>query len=135
MAGSSMPGDWAELEREMSKLVAAEKRAVGDATRAMRDGVEVEYSAEFAAGRDPFGAPWKPTKKGGSPLIGPTLALANPQVSHSGDTVRVKPVRYWVFHQAGWGASQSERQILPYGPSKWDAPIQAGISRAVERLF
>lgn len=134
MAGSSMPGDWGELEREMNKLVAAEKRVVSDATRAMRDGVATEYTGEFAAGRDPFGAPWKPTQKGGSPLIGPTLALSNPQISVSGDTVRLKPVRYWVFHQAGWGKAP-ERQILPYGPSKWDAPIQAGISRAVERLF
>jgi len=127
----------------MDKLASAEKRGVGDATRAAREGVEAEYTGEFAAGRDPFGAPWKPTQRGNTPLIGPTLQLANAEISHdsvsAGGVVRVKPVRYWVFHQAGsdWGtgAGVPTRQILPYGPSKWDAPIQAGISRAVERLF
>lgn len=128
-----MTGDWGELERAMTGLLAAERSGHRDAVRAMGNGVDEQYAADFAGSRDPFGAPWKPTQKGGSPLIGPTLALANPDISLTANTVRVKPVSYWVFHQGGFGVP--ERQILPYGPSKWDAPIQAGISRAVERLF
>lgn len=133
MAGS-MTGDWAALEREMGRLVSAERRGIGDATRAAREGVEDQYRADFAGSRDPFGRAWAPTQRGNTPLIGPTLALANPEISHDstagGGVVRVKPVKYWVFHQGGIGVP--EREILPYGPSKWDAPIQRRIGDVIE---
>lgn len=102
-----------------------------DMHEAAADAVKPLVVADFKNSTDPYGAAWKPTKLGNSPLIGPTRDLST--------SVRVEPttdgfivmVTDWkaIFHQAGTKHIPA-RPMLPVGgkmPPAWRAAIERSV--------
>lgn len=129
MAGD-LVGDFARLRRLTSELSTIDRGAMAAATNAAKEGATEAYKGDFAAQRDPWGEAWEPTKLGKTPVLNSSGLLASSQATGSGGVIRIKPVRYWVFHQVGANGMR-RRAILPFSPSRWDTPIQAFIERAV----
>lgn len=130
-----LEGDWVGLREVIGRL--SKTRGLGRSlTEVAREGVAEQYTEDFASQRDPWGRGWAPTATGKTPvLIGPSLDLANPQVTGSNWTVKTKPVSYWVFHQMG-ANNMAERDVLPFQDgSLWDRPIQSQIERAIVEHF
>ena len=133
MSGEGISGDWPDLRRLIGQLERTGERVMSKATDAMMGEVVRQYHGDFVGARSPWGVPWAPTKLGGDTLL-KTNALANPQVSQTRGVVRLKPERYWIFHQAGT-ERMPERPVLAYGKTDWDPPIIHAIERAAERQF
>lgn len=128
MAG--VDGDWDKLSKLLDVLATPEV-AVRAAQKAAKAEVLDLYQKGFQAQVGPFGRPWGETP---NRLIKST-ALANPRIWATGNVVKLKPVRYWIFHQGGT-KHMAEHELLPYGDgSSWDGPIAAIIKKAVERHF
>jgi hypothetical protein len=130
-----LSGDDAKLARLVDRL----RRAPGlvrQATDAVRDGVAQEYRQDFTAARSPWGETWPARKdgSGGSPLQGPTGALAGAAPTASGGAVRLRPPRYWALHQIG-ANNMHQRAVLPFGPSNWDSPILSRVDGVVAEHF
>lgn len=129
--GFLLKGDWDRLGRAISQL----KREVGprvmfEATAEAKTGVFDQYQSDFSGHRDPWGNAWKPSRHS----MVRTSALANPTITTTTGKIRVKPERYWVFHQAGT-AKMPARPVFPYGASTWDRPIQSRIESVVSRYI
>lgn len=124
-----LDGDWAKLRRAIAEVAAVDRGFMAKATAAAEAGSEREYHGDFDAQRDPWGKSWPATATGKKPvLIGKTFELFNAQVSATTGTVRIKPPRYWVFHQVG-ANGMAERNVLPFSESRWDKPIQDDIEK------
>lgn len=125
----SLDGDWAKLKRAIAEVAAVDRTFMSKATAVAEVGSEREYHQDFDAQRDPWGKPWDATATGKKPvLIGKTFELYNAQVSATTGTVRIKPPRYWVFHQGGANGMAS-RSVLPFTESRWDKPIQTDLEK------
>lgn len=97
------------------------------ATKAAKAELFVQYQADFAGSRDPYGNRW-------TYRLYDTGALANPQITISGASIKIRPVKYWVFHQIG-SHGLHPNKVLPFGPSNWDYPTQAKIADVVIAHF
>ena len=131
----SLDGDWAKLKRAIAEVAAVDRGFMSKATVVAEVGSEREYHQDFDAQRDPWGKPWDATATGKKPvLIGKTFELYNAQVSATTGTVRIKPPRYWVFHQGGANGMVS-RSVLPFSESRWDKPIQNDLEKLLMSGF
>ncbi len=130
----SLEGDWARLRQLISELKGV-PGVMKDMTFTAGAGVDEQYKADFAASRDPWGDPWPALKAGGGkPLLGASEALSTTFPSTGRLVVRMKPPKYWVYHQVG-ANNMHQRAVLPFSASKWDAPIQAKLAERVMSHF
>ena len=78
-------------------------------------------------GCDPYGAAWQKTKRGNSPLKGPSGALlSGTQVVPNGKSVKVlNNIPYAIYHQDG-GAKLAQRKVVPDvgWPVSWEGPAK-----------
>jgi hypothetical protein len=125
-----LTGPFAAL-REIAQGLQEAGGKIDDATREAEDAVFEEYQKGFAAGRDPYGERWAPNKQGLYPTLLRTGRLANPSMSRTKDTVKLRPVPYGFMLHAGANGAP-DREIVPYrGGSVWEAPIQERIENVV----
>ncbi len=61
------------------------------------------------------------------------LQATSPAVSGA-SIVRMRPPKYWLYHQIG-ANNMHQRQVLPFGASNWDPPIQGAIEKVVLDYF
>ncbi len=131
----SLDGDWAKLKRAIAEVAAVDRGFMSKATVVAEVGSEREYHQDFDAQRDPWGKSWDATATGKKPvLIGKTFELYNAQVSAEVGMVRIKPVRYWIFHQDGANGMVA-RRVLPFTESRWDKPIQNDLEKLLMSGF
>jgi phage gpG-like protein len=130
----SLTGDFDQL-RKLIERASAPRKLMDQATEAGETGVHEQYQADFAGSRNPWGGQWAPRKDGGGgrPLY-QSGALADPAIVSSNGLIKVRPERYWVFHQVG-ANNMHERAVLPFSASNWDPPIQARIDDVVIGYF
>lgn len=124
-----LSGDFAALRRLVSDVAEVSRGTIAEATAAARDGVDQQYAADFSGRRDPWGDPWEPTATGKPASLGP---LVGARASGASGVVRIRPLRWWVYHQIG-ANGMKRRGVLPFSQSLWDRPIQALIERGVLR--
>lgn len=132
----SLTGNWDQFRKMISELHAvAGGKLMRPITGIAEGQVEQLYEGDFVGQHDPWGNAWEPAESGKTPvLVGETAALANPQITSTPGKVSVKPVRYWVFHQAG-AHGMKQRAVLPFGVSNWNPPIEKAIDRYVKKHF
>ncbi len=132
---SSVTGDFREF-RELISRLANPKPLINDATRAAGSEVTEQYQGDFSGSHDPWGGAWKPRKdgKGGGRPLYQSGNLANPQIVASNGVIKVRPERYWVFHQVG-ANNMFTRGILPFSASAWDPPIERALDEVVVSYF
>ena len=123
-------GGLERLQRRLERVMRGEHRrpiavAVG------KTSVEL-IEQGFAEGHAPDLAPWKPTKRGNAPLIGPTRDLstsATYEPDNDGVTLKVED-RKAIFHQ-------STRPMLPEGtlPEPWQDPIEEAGAKVLREVL
>ena len=132
-----MTGDFDKLAKLRFKVAHASRGILQEATRVTRDGVAEQYQADFSGSHSPWGETWQGRRDGagGAPLRGPTgqLQATSPAVSGA-SIVRMRPPKYWLYHQIG-ANNMHQRQVLPFGSSHWDPPIQGAIEKVVLDYF
>lgn len=90
--------------------------------------LQVGISRQIAAGTDPAGTPWQPTKEGKRPLQHAAGALT---CFAAGNVVIAKLTGLEALHHMGAVKGKIRRQILP--SAQIPAPITAAISEVVTR--
>jgi hypothetical protein len=130
-----LTGDFERLAKLRFK-VGMSRDLMREATEATREGVGAEYRADFAGSHSPWGDAWPARQdgQGGAPLQGPTGQLGGTDPTQAGYVVKMRPPKYWLYHQIG-ANGMHQRGVLPFGASKWDAPIQDKIERVIEDHF
>lgn len=129
-----LTGDFDKLSQVVGELKSV-PHMMAPITRVAAGRVSSLFAADFTGQHDPWGNRWEPNKSGKTPVLFESGALANPKVTFSGGVVRVRPERYWIFHQAG-AHGMAERAILPFGSSTpWDPPIQSAVNLFVRDHF
>ncbi len=126
----ALTGDWAKLSEAISQCRSAGMKIMPAATEALKRSAQAQYRADFSAQKDPWGSPWAPSPNG----LDRTGALKSAQATSGRGTVRIKPVRYWVFLQIG-ANGMKPRGILPFSPSKWDPPMRQSVGLVVGAHF
>lgn len=126
----ALTGDFARLRQLVDSVQEVSRGTLRRATRAAEPVVEAEYRSSFAEQVGPWGEPWRPTAAGKYPALRVTGALEGALVQATTGRVRIRPPRYWVFHQVG-ANNMARRAVLPFAPSRWDAPIIRAIEDAV----
>lgn len=130
-----LDGDWSKLRRMLGELnEAASGRLMRPITLEAEEGVQDEYLDDFRAQHDPWGVPWDAAEDGENPVLIDSGALAGAQVTSVPGLIRIRPPKYWVFHQLG-ANNMRKRAVLPFAKSDWDEPIQKRITLVVERHF
>lgn len=132
----ALTGDFSKLSAVIGELdsVPRLKRPI---TEAAKLEVWEQWGDQFGEQRDPFGKGWAPTQSGWSPVLDATGALASAVLTAQPNVMKIKlkPEKYWVFHQAG-AHGMAERMVLPFQDgSLWDAPIQTRIGEIVMEHF
>jgi len=125
-----LTGDFQKLSALRSHLAGVGK-AFAQVKGELRGEVENQYREDFAQQRSPAGDKWKANKDGHTPILFRTGALANPNVTVSGDSIKVRAVpRYAGVHQA-------KRPILPAGGDAgvWEKPLERVAEAVVEKFF
>ncbi len=125
----ALTGDFKGLDDLMRKVDGADK-LLGKVTRAAKAEAGDQYRGDFAGKHDPWGESWASSPHG----MVETGALAGAQVTSSPGVLRIRPPRYWVFHQVG-ANNMAKRAVLPFSESKWDPPIEAKIDAEVLEHF
>jgi hypothetical protein len=103
-------------------------------TKAVGEESAVQYSADFAAQRDPWGDAWS-NKSGKAPVNRLTGALAAPSLSVGGATIRLKLESYWVFRQVGANGS-TPTALVPFGnveATVWAPPMIDAAADVLEK--
>lgn len=90
-----------------------------------------QYQEQWRGQRDPWGETWPGTQRGNSPILFDEGRLASPDVVFTANMVKIKPERYWVFHQIG-ANHMPRRAVLPFSKSLWDKPIEDRIREVVD---
>lgn len=121
----ALEGDWKKLTAMIGELQSV-RGLMGPVTRVAHGRVSSLWDSGFTSQKDPWGNSWDPTAEGKSPVLVATGDLANAAITSSRGVVRVKPPRYWIFHQTG-ANNMKERAVLPFGHSNWSAPIERAI--------
>ncbi len=129
-----LTGDFAALAQMIADLEETGARALPVATDAAKEEAQDQYEGNFKGQRDPWGNAWAPTATGKTPVLFQTGALSNALVSASTGTVRIKPPKYWAYHQIG-ANGMAQRGLLPFSASNWDPPLVAAIEAAIEELL
>lgn len=131
-------GSFGELKALINKLHATGTNMLPKASRAMQSAVAEQYARDFAQQRSPFGDQWPANRSGGRTGFR-TGALAGTMPTLSANVVRMRPPRYWSFFQAGAptrdDGQRTPRPVLPFGPSRWDEPVEAKIRATIETYF
>lgn len=128
-----MTGDFAGL-RALVQRLANPRPVIKDATRVAGAEVTEQYQGDFAGSHDPWGNRWSPPREGGGRPLYQTGQLANPQIVAANGVIKVRPVKYWVFHQVG-ANNMAPRGILPFSASLWDPPIERALDDVVVSFF
>ena len=123
-------GDIHGLHTKIAALEEVAHEGMKKAVAAAKSEATSQYQNDFNAQRSPWGDAWAPLKGGGRALqFTGELQGAVATASASGNTIKIKPPRYWVYHQIGGRLPQ--RQVLPFSASNWDEPIQREIEDAI----
>lgn len=107
-----------EVRRALDDLA---RRAADPAPALMAIGEELYTITRraFGASADPWGRPWKPTKRGNKPLIGAGRFLSGPSLSYhlEGDSVVMgSSAVYAAIHQFGGQAGRGRKVTIPARP-------------------
>lgn len=130
----SLTGDWAALRQLIGTISDAGHAILPEATKAAKGAIQEQYLQDFAHGVDPWGKKWASPRDGGRPMFRTgQLAGAQARVS-GGNTIRINPVKYWVFAQVG-ANNAPRRAVLPFSESRWDPPTMAVIHNIVLGYF
>ena len=131
----SLTGDFAKLARTRQELSTFGHRVTPRIAEEAGDAALDQYAGGLAAGRDPWGTVWPARRDGGrGTLGGPGGPLGTVETSFTRALLRIRPDRLWALHQVG-ANNMEQRATLPFGPSKWDAPIEARIDAVVRGAF
>lgn len=131
----ALRGDFSKLERLVGELKeAANRKTMADVTKIAEKGVLEQYQADFVKQQDPWGESWAPNKDGHTPVGFRTGNMANPQVTSTSGTVRLRNAYYAHMFQVGVNGAP-QRGVVPYSPSGWDPPIQDAISDRIVAIF
>ncbi len=125
----ALTGDSAKLHKT-TVAIAGLRFVMKDAVQAAKGEAFDQYQAGFARTVDPWGSKWDPNQDGDAPTLYDTGALASPDVLVAGNSVQIKPERYWVFHQAG-ANGMARRAVLPFSVSNWNRPIEIRIESVI----
>ncbi len=118
-----LTGDFKKLSAMIARFDGAAS-TLPKATKVAEKAAETQYAGDFSQQRDPWGSAWTP------PLQRRSGDLSGTKATSSGGVVRIRPPKYWVFLQVG-ANGMNQRAVLPFAPSRWDAPIQREIDEVV----
>lgn len=132
-----LKGDFEKLRRMVGELQAAgQGHLLRPITVAAKGQAEAQYSAQFAAQRDPWGGSWPSLKAGGGRALMKTGALFGSVFGAYGGTIKAQAPTYWVFHQLG-ANNMHQRGLFPFDvqASTWGPPIARVADRVVMKHF
>jgi hypothetical protein len=127
----ALVGDFDQLRRLVADARAVSRGVPTRAHRAAAAEVSQRYVSGYTQQQDPWGVPWRTTRAGKSPVLRTTGAMMGALISVTSSSVKVRPPRYWVYHQIG-ANNMERRAVLPFeAGSNWDRPILDAVERAV----
>ncbi|MGL4442649.1 MAG: hypothetical protein ACRCU1_03420 [Alsobacter sp.] len=126
-----LTGDFGELRQLGNRL---DRFNFSKVTKAVGGESAVQYSADFAAQRDPWGDAWS-NKSGKAPVNRLSGQLASPSLSVGGATIRLRLESYWVFRQVGANGA-TPTALLPFGnieATVWAVPMIDEAADVIEK--
>lgn len=127
----ALTGDFAALRTLASRL---DRFSFQKVTKAVGGESAVQYSADFAGQRDPWGDAWS-NKSGKAPVNRESGALSAPSLAVGGATIKLKLETYWVFRQVGANGA-TPTALVPFGnieATVWAAPMIDAVADTIEK--